>query len=173
MRRNAGACLIVLLAALAPVTACAAPAGMLLTSPAFVAQGVIPRTYTCDGRNVSPELVINNVPVRAKSLVLIVEDPDAPSGVWTHWIMWNIRPSVRVIRAHSSPAGAVQGLNDFQEQGYGGPCPPGGTHRYFFRLFALDTVLSLGHGATKAELENALHGHVLAQTSLEGRYTRK
>ncbi len=173
MRIIAAACLTSLLVYVFPAPVFAGSAGMSMTSPAFVRQGAIPKTYTCDGRNINPELVIRNVPVGAKSLVLIVEDPDAPAGVWTHWIVWNIRPSTRIIREGSSPAGAVQGTNDFQEQGYDGPCPPSGTHRYFFRLFALDTTLGLGPAAVKATLENALHGHVLEQTLLAGRYTRR
>jgi Raf kinase inhibitor-like YbhB/YbcL family protein len=138
----------------------------------FRHQEQIPAKYTCDGADVNPHLAIDNVPTSAKSLVLIVDDPDAPRGAWVHWVVWNISPDTQEIREHSVPAGASEGMNDFRKRNYGGPCPPSGTHRYFFKLYALDTLLTLGPGATKADVERAMKGHVLAQSELVGLYSR-
>lgn len=147
--------------------------GLGISSPAFAPSGSIPQVYTCDGKDISPELVIRDVPRKAKSLVLIVEDPDAPAGVWTHWLLWNIRPGADTIKQGTTPTGAVDGTNDFGEPGYGGPCPPWGTHRYFFKLYALDAVLHISRGSRKPVLERAMKGHVIAHAELIGRYTRK
>ncbi|MGB9736498.1 MAG: YbhB/YbcL family Raf kinase inhibitor-like protein [bacterium] len=147
--------------------------GLSLTSPDFNQGGFIPSLYTCDGKNVNPQLIIHNVPGKTKSLVLIVEDPDAPAGLWIHWLMWNIDPDVRVIKENSVPSGAIQGMNDFKNYGYGGPCPPWGTHRYFFKLFALDTKLSMSSKASKDDIEKAMKSHVIAKTELMGLYRRK
>ncbi len=146
---------------------------MKLSSPAFVDNGAIPADYTCDGRDVNPPLRIESVPGAARSLALIVDDPDAPVGMWVHWVVWNIDPKSREIGENSVPAGAVQGKNDWRRTSYGGPCPPSGAHRYFFKLYALDTMLNLGAGTTKADLEKAMSGHVLAQAQLIGVYKRR
>jgi Raf kinase inhibitor-like YbhB/YbcL family protein len=144
-----------------------------ITSPAFQAGGDIPAKFTCNGTNVSPELQISGVPNEAKSLVLIVDDPDAPRGLFTHWIVWNIDPKTTQMAENSAPAGAVQGTSDFGKRNYGGPCPPSGTHRYFFKMFALDTKLDLKPSARRAELDAAIHGRVLAQGELMARYSHK
>ena len=144
-----------------------------VTTVAFPAGGDIPAKFTCNGANVSPELKINGVPGDAKSLVLIVDDPDAPRGLFTHWIVWNIDPKTADIAENSAPAGGIQGTNDFGKRNYGGPCPPSGTHRYFFKIFALDTKLDLKPNARRAELDTAIHGHALAQGELMGRYAHK
>lgn len=148
-------------------------AGMKISSPAFVENGAIPAQYTCDGQDANPPLQIENVPGETRSLALIVDDPDAPGGMWVHWVVWNIDPTSREVGENSVPAGAVQGKNDWRRNSYGGPCPPSGTHRYFFKLYALDTTLNLGAGTTKADLEKAMKGHVLAQTQLIGVYRRR
>ena len=110
--------------------------GFQITSPVFENNGFIPKKYTCDGADVNPQLLIANVPARTKSLSLIVDDPDAPAGTWVHWVVWNIDPQTLEIKEHSVPNGANQGLNDFSKHNYGGPCPPSGTHRYFFKLYS-------------------------------------
>lgn len=144
-----------------------------LTSPAFHGGGAIPGTFTCDGGDVNPPLVIGPVPAGTRSLALIVDDPDAPVGIWVHWVLWNIPSETREIRESSVPAGASQGRNDWHRTGYGGPCPPSGTHRYFFKLYALDTPLSLGPTTTKAELERAMQGHILGRGELMGTYRKR
>ena len=146
---------------------------MKLKSPALEHNRPIPEKYTCDGKDVNPALVVESAPGGAKSLALIVDDPDAPRGTWVHWVVWNIAPDTKEIKEHSVPAGASQGMNDFRKRDYGGPCPPSGTHRYFFKLYALDATLTLGAGATKADLERAMKGHIIEQTELIGLYTRK
>jgi Raf kinase inhibitor-like YbhB/YbcL family protein len=145
---------------------------MKLTSPAFENNGNIPSKYTCDGEDTSPELVIEGVPENAKSLALIVDDPDAPAGTWVHWLAWNIVPDTGKISEGSVPGGVTQGTNDFGKPDYGGPCPPSGTHRYFFKLYALDITLDLPQGVTKQQLEQAMQGHVLEQATLTGLYQR-
>jgi hypothetical protein len=144
-----------------------------ITSPAFSMHGFIPSQYTCDGEDINPPLLIDNLPPGTQSLALIVDDPDAPSGTWVHWVVWNIGPETRKIAENTLPPNAMQGMNDFRRHDYGGPCPPSGTHRYFFKLYALDTKLKLGTGTIKAALEAAMQGHVLAKTETVGRYTRK
>jgi Raf kinase inhibitor-like YbhB/YbcL family protein len=144
-----------------------------IASTAFSQNGMIPPKYTCDGADVNPPLAIGKVPDSAKTLALIVDDPDAPRGVWVHWVVWNLGPGTKEIPEKSVPQGALQGTNDFRKQSYGGPCPPSGTHRYFFKLYALDTVFSLKAGATKHDLEEAMKGHVIAEAQLVGRYGRK
>ena len=150
-----------------------AASSISITSFSFQAGGDIPAKFTCDGTNVSPALQIGGVPNEAKSLVLIVDDPDAPRGLFTHWIAWNIDPKTTRVAENSAPAGAVQGTNDFGKRNYGGPCPPSGTHRYFFKIFALDTKLDLKASARRAELDAAMRGHVLAQGELMARYSHK
>ena len=143
-----------------------------ITSPAFQEGGNIPAKFTCDGGNVTPPLQITGVPSQAKSLVLIADDPDAPSGVFTHWLVWNISPQTNAIGEASAPKG-VHGINDFGKTGYGAPCPPSGAHRYYFRVFALDRELDLPSGAKRRQVDAAIKGHVLAQGELMGRYARK
>lgn len=143
-----------------------------ITSKAFLPDGMIPSKYTCDGADVNPPLLIGTVPEKTRSLALIVDDPDAPVGIWVHWVVWNIGAGTKEIPENSVPPGALQGTNDFRKQGYGGPCPPSGTHRYFFKLYALDAPLSAPAGATKARIEEAMKGHVLAQAELIGLYKR-
>lgn len=143
-----------------------------ITSQAFAEGGAIPQRYTCDGVDVNPPLTITNVPPQAKSLVLIVDDPDAPVGTWNHWLVWSLDPQTTEVRENSVPASAVLGTNDFGKLDWGGPCPPSGTHRYVFRLFALDTSLTLPAGVKRAELEQAMAGHILDTGELMGRYSR-
>lgn len=154
---------------------------LVLVSTAFSAGGAIPRQYTCDGRDVSPPLSWAGVPDQARSLVLIVDDPDAPDPAapkmtWVHWLLYNLPAQPGGLAegvAHGQLlAGVLQGINDWQRTGYGGPCPPIGTHRYFFKLYALDTVLPDLRNPTKAVLEQVMQGHVLAQAELMGVYHR-
>ena len=147
--------------------------GLNISSPAFEMNGLIPAKYTCDGLNVNPPLVIGGVPSGTKSLALIVDDPDAPMGIWVHWVVWNVKPTTREIKESSVANGAVEGVNDFRRNAYGGPCPPSGTHRYFFKLYALDTSLELSPNMNKAGLESAMKGHVLSQTEFVGIYKRR
>ena len=145
---------------------------MQLKSPAFSQNGVVPAKYTCDGQNISPPLQIAETPENAKSLVLICDDPDAPGTTWTHWTVWNIDPTTTEIVEGKTSAGSTQGVTDFGEVGYGGPCPPSGTHRYFFKLYALDTSLNIPYQAKKEDIEKAMAGHVIDQTQLVGVYSR-
>ncbi len=148
-------------------------AAMTITSPAFQNGELIPSRFTCDGDDISPALVIGNVPPEAKSLALIMDDPDAPGGMWVHWVVWNIDPKTTEIGVNKVPAGAKLGMSDFRKAPYGGPCPPSGTHRYSFKLHALDIKPELGPGTNKAGLEKAMKGHILAQAELMGKYKRK
>jgi Raf kinase inhibitor-like YbhB/YbcL family protein len=141
-----------------------------LFSSAFVANGSIPRKYTCDGANINPPLEFEGIPEEAESLVLIVDDPDAPMKTFTHWLIWNIEP-VAKIEEDSIPG--VEGRNDFKKIGYGGPCPPSGTHRFFFRVYALDRQLELKAGAGRKDLENEMIGHIIAEGELIGKYSKK
>jgi Raf kinase inhibitor-like YbhB/YbcL family protein len=150
---------------------------MQLSSPAFKNKDKIPSQYTCDGTNINPELLISHVPSEAKSLVLIVDDPDVPPSVrkdrmWDHWVIFNIPPQTTHIAEDSQPQG-IPGQNTDGELNYQGPCPPDREHRYFFKLYALDMLLDLPKGATKKQVEEAMEGHILAQTELMGRYERK
>jgi len=147
-------------------------ARMKVTSSAFHEGANIPSKFTCDGSDTSPPLQIAGVPSGAKSLVLIVDDPDAPGGLFTHWLAWNIPPQTGSIAEGSAPKG-VQGANDFGKSGYRGPCPPPGTHRYSFKIFALDRELELGSGAKRSQVDAAMKGHVIAQGELVGRYARE
>ena len=160
----------ILLAAIASFAA--GGAKMKITSSAFQQGANIPSKFSCDGANTSPPLEIGDVPSGAKSLVLIADDPDAPSGLFTHWAVWNISPQTSTIAEGSTPKG-VQGTNDFGKSSYGGPCPPSGTHRYYFKIFALDRELDLPFGAKRGQLDTAIKGHVIAQGELMGRYSRK
>lgn len=154
---------------------------MKITSSVFTDGQPIPKKYTCDGENISPPLSIANIPQNTKNLALIIDDPDAPgrtawyippSGMWTHWIVWNIDPSVTEIREGEVPASAVQGTNDFRKISYGGPCPPTGTHRYVFTLYVLDAKLSLVEGSSRKDFESFVNGHILEQAQLTGIYGR-
>ena len=147
-------------------------------TPAFTNGGDIPNRYTCMGENVSPALTWNETPNGTHSLTLIVDDPDAPAGTWTHWMIWNIPVHLTALQAavavkETLDNGARQGTNDFGRIGYGGPCPPPGKpHRYFFRLYALDSVLALKAGASRSELEIAMKHHVVSQAEWMGRFKR-
>jgi Raf kinase inhibitor-like YbhB/YbcL family protein len=148
-----------------------------ITSSAFSEGRMIPKRYTCDGADISPDLSWSGVPEGTKSLALICDDPDAPVGTWVHWVLFNIPPDAGGAPAEIAPDktlanGARHGTNSWKRLGYGGPCPPGGTHRYYFKLYALDTVLELDGGITKAQLETAMKGHILAEAQLMGKYKR-
>jgi Raf kinase inhibitor-like YbhB/YbcL family protein len=148
-----------------------------ITSSAFSEGGMIPGKHTCDGSDISPDLSWEGVPEDTKSLALICDDPDAPMGTWVHWVLFNIPASekglpAKIVADATLSNGALHGTNDFRRLGYGGPCPPGGTHRYYFKLYALDTVLPLDAGATKAKVEASMAGHILGQAQLMGKYKR-
>ena len=148
-----------------------------LKSAAFKEGAMIPKLYTCDGKNISPPLSWSGVPAEAKSVALIMDDPDAPRGTLVHWVLFNIPPGTKGLaenapRSPSLPNGAKHGANSWTKLGYGGPCPPSGIHRYYFRVYALDTVLTLRAGATKAQLLKAMERHILAEGQLVGRYKR-
>ena len=145
---------------------------MKISSPVFKDGAKIPKDYTRDGADKSPPLRLEEIPHQAKSLALIMDDPDAPSGTFNHWLLFNVDPKVHEIREASPPVMATQGRNDWGEVQYGGPKPPSGEHRYFFKAFALDTVLPLSRGTPRAELEKAMNGHILDQATLMGRYAR-
>ena len=138
-------------------------------SSAFESNGTIPRKYACDGKNINPPLEFEGIPEEAESLVLIMDDPDAPMKTFTHWIVWNIEP-VAKIEEDSIPG--IEGINDFRKIGYGGPCPPSGTHKYFFRIYALDKQLELKEGTSRKELESEMIGHIIAEGELMGKYSR-
>lgn len=155
---------------------------LTLTSTSFSHDGTIPSRHTCDDRDISPALSWTGVPAGTKSLVLIVDDPDAPDPAapkmtWVHWVLYNIPPAsgglAEGIAAKDLPPGIMQGINDWQRTGYGGPCPPIGSHRYFHKLYALDTVLPDLKNPTKAILEKAMQGHVIAHSALIGHYQRR
>ena len=148
-----------------------------LTSTAFVQGKPIPRKYTCDGQDISPPLSWGDPPAGTRSLALIADDPDAPAGTWVHWVLYNLPAASRglpeAVPADAELAdGSQHGRNSWRRLGYGGPCPPRGTHRYFFKLYALDTVLDLKAGADKGQLLKAMKGHILAQAELMGTYAR-
>ena len=142
-----------------------------ISAPAFAPGKPIPARYAYKGQNISPELRIGNVPENAKSLVLIVDDPDSPSGLWTHWLVWNLSPTTTIIPEGKLPMGAREGKNSFGHVRYDGPAPPSGTHRYFFHLSALDTTLSLPAGSSRDALVEAMQGHVVAYGLTIGVYS--
>lgn len=142
---------------------------MKISSTAFENEEGIPAEFTCDGDDVSPPLMFTNLPNNTKSLALIVDDPDAPMGTWVHWLIWNIPANTTVIEENETLT-FPQGKNDFGNQGYDGPCPPPETHRYFFKLYALDTMLDLESGTTKTQLESAMSGHIIEEAQLIGTY---
>uniref|UniRef100_A0A7C4QLY7 YbhB/YbcL family Raf kinase inhibitor-like protein n=1 Tax=Schlesneria paludicola TaxID=360056 RepID=A0A7C4QLY7_9PLAN len=152
-----------------------------LSSPSFAQHGAIPTLFTCEGKDISPALEWTSPPPQTQSLALIVDDPDAPDPqapkmTWVHWILFNLPATTRhlpeAVRSDQLPPGTGEGVNDWQRTGYGGPCPPIGRHRYFFKLYALDTLLDLQR-PTKAELERAMTGHILAQAELVGTYQKQ
>lgn len=144
---------------------------MKITSLAFENNTMIPAKYTCDGENISPPLSFSEIPEDAKSLVLIVDDPDAPGGTWTHWLVFNIDPKANGIAENSVPKDGIEGMTSFGKKGYGGACPPSGTHRYFFKLYALDTSLNLNN-PDKLKLEEEMQNHVLDKAELAGLYSK-
>lgn len=150
-------------------------ATLTLKSSAFKDGEIIPTRFTCEGENVNPLLEIRNAPEGTKSFVLLMDDPDAPSKTWVHWVVWNIEPKTQYISEDSLPGSALQGTNSSNTQKYIGPCPPKGDkpHHYHFKLYALDTDLNLAEGAKKEEVEKAMAGHILGQTLLTGLYQRK
>ncbi len=150
---------------------------IIIKSPAFVPGGKIPWKYTCDGMDISPPLTWTSGPEGTKTFALICDDPDAPMGTWVHWVLFNLPADITEFSENVPPErelenGAKQGMNDFRKIGYGGPCPPGGIHRYFFKLYALDAEINLEAGATKEELLKAMEGHILAEGQIIGRYER-
>ncbi len=145
---------------------------MKLTSTAFKEGASIPAKYTCDEKDTIPPLTFEDIPDKAVTLALVMDDPDAPMGIWDHWVVWNIPRDTRGVREGSEPSG-VAGKNSWNRSGWGGPCPPDREHRYFFKLYALDAKLDLKAGSTKAQLEKAMKGHVVAEAQLMGRYNRR
>mgnify|MGYP001006343548 FL=1 len=145
---------------------------MQLISPEFKNNEIIPGKFTCDGLNINPELKIYGIPDNALSLAIILNDPDSVGGDWSHWVAWNIDPKTSNIAENSVPTGAVVGKTDFGNNKYGGPCPPSGSHKYIFYLYALDTSLDIPQNSTKADLLKALEGHLIAETELMGVYSR-
>lgn len=149
-----------------------------VTSPAFEEGAMIPKQYTCDGANVSPPLKWSGLPTGTKSVAMIADDPDAPVGTWVHWVLYGLPPDSKELTENQPldrmlANGAKQGTNDFRKIGYGGPCPPSGTHRYFFKMYALDSEIPLDPGARKAQLLKAMEDHVLAKGELMGKYQRQ
>jgi len=150
---------------------------MKIKSLAFQEGGKIPRKYTCDDKDVSPPLFWEDIPEDTKSLALICDDPDAPMGTWVHWVIYDLDPAINELPENIPMTeildnGCIQGRNDFRRIGYGGPCPPGGIHRYYFKLYALSIKLDLGPGLTKSELLKAMEGHILDECQLMGKYSR-
>ncbi len=150
---------------------------IVVSSEAFKDGETIPSEYTCDGKNVSPALSWKGIPAGAKSIALIVDDPDAPGGMFVHWVLYNIPANVQKLpggmpKNETLGDGSRHGMTDFGRVGYGGPCPPKGTHRYYFKVYALDTMLNMQPGASKKQLESAMKGHILAQGELMGTYKR-
>lgn len=151
--------------------------GLMVKSSAFKEGEMIPKKYTCDGEDISPPLSWEGVPEGTKSIAIICDDPDAPMGTWVHWVLFNLPPGTNTLPEAVPPEavlenGARHGINDFRKLGYGGPCPPSGTHRYYFKIYALDIVLGLQSGASKADLLKAMEGHVLSEGQIMGRYKR-
>jgi Raf kinase inhibitor-like YbhB/YbcL family protein len=151
---------------------------IIVTSSAFKEGGMIPAKYTCDGQNISPPLKWEQIPKGTKSFALISDDPDAPMGTWVHWVMWDIPAEANGLPENIPPKkelldGSKQGISDFRRPGYGGPCPPSGTHRYYFKIYALDVKLDLASTCAKQDLLEAIKGHILAEGSLMGKYQRQ
>jgi Raf kinase inhibitor-like YbhB/YbcL family protein len=175
--------LLLALGCLATISACShpspetSPATLELISTDFAPGGMIPKPLTCDGGDLSPALQWKAPPAATQSFALIADDPDAPVGTWVHWVIFDLPPNLRSLpqnfpKSEQAADGSRQGKNDFDKIGYGGPCPPSGTHRYYFKLYALDTKLNLKPGSTKKEVERAMQGHILARGETIGRYSR-
>jgi Raf kinase inhibitor-like YbhB/YbcL family protein len=147
--------------------------GFKISSPAFENNAFIPEKFTCVGKDVNPPLMIEKIPQGTKSIALIVDDVDAPRGIWVHWVLWNIPQGTKEIKENSVPEGAKQGLNDFRKRQYNGPCPPPGIHRYYFKIYALDVVLNLEPDTTKTDLEKAMKGHIIGQSYIIGLFKRR
>lgn len=145
---------------------------MRISSNAFGHNELIPAMYTCDGENVNPPLMFSDMPPNVQSLVLVIDDPDAPDRTWIHWTVWNIGPDTKDIPGNGIPEDAIEGVTSFGKTGYGGPCPPSGTHRYFFKLYALDSTIELEPDADHFRLEKAMEGHILEQAELIGLYQK-
>jgi hypothetical protein len=151
---------------------------IVVISAAFTMGGAIPPIYTCHGANISPQISWQHIPTNTESIALICDDPDAPVGDWVHWVVFNIPPDSTGLEENTPPHahlpdGSIQGITDFRRPGYGGPCPPSGTHRYFFRVYALDTMLDLKDSATKADLLKAMKGHILGKGELMGTFAAR
>ncbi len=146
---------------------------MRLVSKVFQNNGPIPLKYTCDGENVNPPLLISDVPEKTKSLVFIVDDPDSPSGTWTHWIVWNINTGLNEIKENKIPDQGVEGITSFGKVGYGGPCPHEGTHHYVFKLYALNEFLRIDPASDRADIDAAMKDKILDKAELTGVYSRK
>jgi Raf kinase inhibitor-like YbhB/YbcL family protein len=144
-----------------------------ISSPAFGEKGKIPPKYTCDGEDISPPLTFSDIPDDTQSLALIVEDPDAPGKTWVHWVVFNISPHITEVHEDSIPLDGIETVTDFGQKGYGGPCPPTGTHRYYFKLYALDAALDITEDVTREEIEHAMEGHILEEAELIGLYSRE
>ena len=146
---------------------------MKISSAAFENNSLIPSKYTCEGQEINPPLEFKDVPEDTKSLALIVDDPDAPMKTWIHWTIWNIDAKTTQILQNSCPKGAIEGVTSFGRTGYGGPCPPSGTHRYFFKLLALDKILDLGSNSYARDIESTIEGHIIQKAELIGLYKKK
>ncbi|OGW81982.1 MAG: phosphatidylethanolamine-binding protein [Omnitrophica bacterium RIFCSPLOWO2_12_FULL_44_17] len=151
---------------------------IIVTSPAFKDGEMMPEKYTCDGKNISPPLEWMDLPINTESIVIVADDPDAPMGTWVHWVLYDIPPSEVFIDEDVPPVGvlnngATHGMTDFRTMGYGGPCPPSGVHRYFFKIYALDDFLHLPPGATKEQIEMEMEGHIVGYGELMGKYQKK
>jgi Raf kinase inhibitor-like YbhB/YbcL family protein len=146
---------------------------MKISSAAFENNSFIPSKYTCEGQEINPPLEFRDVPEDTKSLLLIVDDPDAPMKTWVHWTIWNIDAKTTQVLQNSCPKGAVEGITSFGRTGYGGPCPPSGTHRYFFKLFALDKMLDLSPNSHVRDIEGTIEGHIIRKAELIGLYKKK
>ncbi len=162
--------LIILFLSCASIYAQEAGMSMKITSPEFKHNEYIPKKFTCEGQDISPTIVIEGVPATAKSLALVVDDPDAPIGMWVHWVVFDIPVTSTTIKEDTIPG--KQGINDFRRNDYGGPCPPSGTHRYFFKIYALDTMLNLKEDIKKKDLEKAMDGHIIDKAELIGLYQK-
>lgn len=147
---------------------------LTISSPDFEHNQTIPKQFTCEGTDAIPTLIWENIPANTKSLALIMDDPDAPNGMWVHWVLFNIPPTIKHLsNNNSTPPGAVNGTNSWGKTGYGGPCPPSGQHRYFFKIYALDSMLTLTSKATKKDLEAAMHAHIIGTAELVGLYKKQ
>ncbi len=145
---------------------------MIVTSAKFNNSSPIPSIYSCDGKSINPPITIEKIPTNTKSLILIMDDPDAPTGTFTHWLLWNIPPNISELKENSIPEKSVVGSNSAGKIGYIGPCPPSGKHRYFFRIYVLDILLNLPQGSSRDQLERAMENHVVSKGELMGTYSR-